>query len=165
MKEIELTQGLFAAVDDEDFTYLMQWNWFTLKPENKFYAARDERDNKTILMHRVIVNMSDDDDREVKHLDGNGLNNTRGNLLILTHAQIRQNADKRSDNTSGYKGVFWRKDNNKWMAQIGYENKNIYLGMFVDKIEAARAYDAAAKKCFGEFAKLNFPIADHDDNP
>lgn len=156
-KQIELTKNKFAIVDDEDFIYLMQWNWFTIKPENRFYAVCDERGNKTILMHRAIMKMSDDDDREVKHLDGNGLNNTRENLLILTHAQSRQGIEKRSDNTSGYKGVFWRKDNNKWMAAIGYENRDIYLGMFVDKIEAARAYDVAAKKYFGEFANLNFP--------
>ena len=55
-----------------------------------------------------------------------------------------------------YKGVSWRKDRNRWLVRIMFRGKRIYLGCFKDEIEAARIYDQAAKKYFGEFARCNF---------
>lgn len=157
-KQISLTQGLFATVDDTDFEFLNQWKWCAhTKDGKKFYAVRSGLRlpfQKTIYMHRVIMNTPDDMD--VDHRDGNGLNNTRGNLRNCTNTQNQRNREKLSNNTSGYKGVTWNKEREKWVAQIKVNGKLIRLGRFSKIEDAAHAYDQAAKKYFGEFARTNF---------
>ncbi len=91
------------------------------------------------------------------HIDGNGLNNRRSNLRPASNSQQVANQGVRSDNTSGYKGVTWREDRGKWEAKIQSGGKRRCLGLFDDKIEAAKVYDHAALEAFGEFAVLNFP--------
>jgi hypothetical protein len=155
MKEIQLTQGQVAKVDDGDYEYLNQWNWYY----HKGYAVRvDKRilgKQKTIKMHGVI--MDTPTDLETDHINHDRLDNRRDNLRVVTHAQNQMNKKKQIDNTSGYKGVSWHKQKNKWIAKIQVVNRQKHLGCFTDMIEAAKAYDAAAIKYFGEFAVLNFP--------
>jgi hypothetical protein len=156
-KEIELTQGKVAIVDDEDYEWLNQWHWYAAKYGKTFYAARNEGTfplKKTIYMHCVIMNTPAG--MRIDHKDLNGLNNTRNNLRNSTHAQNKQNAGKYSNNTSGYKGVSWHKRIEKYTAQIVVNGKRINLGYFYDLKDAALAYDEAAKKYHGPFAKLNF---------
>lgn len=93
---------------------------------------------------------------EVDHIDGNKLNNTRGNLRIASNAENKMNRDKQSNNTSGYKGVSFHKKYKKWRAIIGIQGKSIHLGYFSDAVEAAKAYDDSARKYHGEFARTNF---------
>lgn len=148
-KQIELTQGQVAIVDDEDFEFLNQWKWFAQKDKNTFYAVRGF--GKRIRMHRVIMNTPND--MQVDHIDGNGLNNTRANLRNCTVAENTRNRKKPSTNTSGYMGVF--PSAKKWRAEITH-GKKIHLGYFDNPVDAAHAYDQAAKEYFGEFAKTNF---------
>jgi hypothetical protein len=155
MKLIKLTRGLFAQVDDEDYDRINQFRWYakTFKTAHSYYAARNERDGKrqnTILLHRFIINAPKG--MQVDHRDHNGLNCQRRNIRICT---LRQNSmNQRCHSKSGYKGVYV---NNKGIiGQISVNGKQIHLGLFKTFIEAAHAYDDAAKIYFGEFAYLNF---------
>jgi hypothetical protein len=152
MKEIELTQGYVAIVDDEDYEYLSQWKWFASRnATGRYYAVRNEGKNQ-IRMHREILKAPKG--MEVDHINTNTLFNVKKNLRICTRAENAKNLSKPKNNTSGYKGV--SRDRRKWKAYIGLNNKKIHIGMFSSPKEAARAYDEKAKELFGKFAKLNF---------
>lgn len=146
-KQIPLSRGMSALVDDEDFERLSKHKWWALDGRGRFYAARGGGVGKTILMHREVCPTT----QEVDHADGDSLNNTRANLRPCTHSQ--NCANRRRKNLSGFKGVTRRKSG-KFLAQIA-DPKNRHLGLFVTAVEAARVYDAAAKQAFGEFAVLN----------
>ena len=93
----------------------------------------------------------------IDHINHNGLDNRRENLRICTNAENQRNRGKQKNNTSGYKGVDWRKDHKKWRARINKDNKTIHIGYYNIIEEAARAYDAKAKELHGKYAQLNFP--------
>lgn len=150
-KQIPLTMGEFAIVDDEDYEYLSQWKWW----RNRGYAIRSfmvKGKRHIILMHRVI--MQAPLNKLVDHIDGNILNNQKHNLRICTHSENMRNQHSVSG-TSKYKGVYWSKDKNKWAAQIRSSNKKKFLGYFSNEKDAALAYNKAAVELHGEFAKLN----------
>lgn len=160
MRTIPFTQGQVALVDDGDFENLNKFKWCAHKKPG-FIAVRNcrcpfekppRRQYMIYMSHQI---MSCPRDKEVDHKDHNTLNNQRFNLRICTHVQNQGNRSKNKNNTSGYKGVY--KDCKKWAVRIAFNKRRIYLGPFDSKIEAARAYDRTAKKCFGEFAYLNFP--------
>lgn len=159
MKEIQLTQGKVALVDDEDFEYLNQWKWHVRDNRNTFYAQRNEYDENgkhlIIHMHRVILNLTD---RHIfgDHIDFNGLNNQRYNLRIATRRQNNTNKKSSKNSTSSFLGVSYHKSRNNWRATIFKDYKQIHLGSFKTEIEAAKAYDKHALEIHGEFANLNF---------
>ena len=97
----------------------------------------------------------------VDHINNDGMDNRSANLRAATKAQNSRNRKKflKSDGSkqSKYKGVSWHKKTHKWEASITFERKSIYLGIFKNEIDAAKAYDEAAKKYHGQFACLNFP--------
>jgi len=151
MKQIQLTQGKVALVDDEDYEYLNQWKWhYSLG-----YAVRTFSDKKTIWMHRLILNTPDN--LQTDHINGNGLDNQKKNLRACNHSENQRNKKRRADNTSGYIGVSWRKQNRKWEAYIRVLGVRKHINYFLVKEDAARAYDESARKHFGIFARLNFP--------
>ena len=160
MKEIQLTQGKVALVDDDMYEYLNQWKWYayTSKKSKTFYAARNSLKingvRKRIKMH-IFIYDKNNPNILVDHINNNGLDNRKCNLRICTHKQNQQNKLIFKSNTSGYKGVFWHKLANKWASRIGLNRKMIYLGVYINKVEAAKAYNIAAIKFYGEFAKLN----------
>lgn len=158
MKEIQLTKGKVALVDDEDFEYLNQWKWQACqKRNNKYYVGRTDYKVKgkknRIWMHRLI--MKPFENFIIDHIDGNGLNNQKNNLRICTHSQNLMNRCKNINNTSGYKGVVYNKLDKKYRAKIYFNSKCISLGRYINPIDAARAYNQAAQKYHGEYAQLN----------
>ena len=157
MKEIQLTKGKVALVDDEDFEYLNQFKWYVNNFHGKFYAVRSFMITKykqsIVLMHRDIMNPKKG--FVIDHIDGNTLNNIRLNLRICTHGENLRNQKLSIANKSGYKGVYFNKERNKWCALIQVYTIKYHLGCFINVIDAARAYNAAAIKYHGEFAKLN----------
>lgn len=161
MKEIQLTQGYVALVDDEDEERISQHKWRMTRNGRKNYAIRNVTDaatgkQGTVYMHRIL--MDTQPEQEVDHADHDGLNNRRENLRLCTKAENQYNRRKRSDETSSrFKGVSWDKARAKWQAGIKVDRHNLYLGRFADEVEAARAYDAEARSRFGDFASLNLP--------
>jgi len=160
MKKILLTQGKIALVDDEDYEWLNQYRWYAhKKTKHSFSAGRniplDNRKQRSQKMHRLILGLERGDKRECDHIDGNSLNNQRNNLRICSRHQNNCNRKSYSNSTSTYKGVSWNRLLKKWRADIQVNNKHILLGSFAFEKEAAQAYNRAAKKYFGEFARLN----------
>ena len=143
MKQIPLTQGKIALVDDEDYSDLMRFKWFAFKKGNSFYVRRNspmvQGRQSAILMHRVIINPSDD--LEIDHINGDGLDNRKENLRIVTH---RQNCQNRHEvKTSRYPGVHWNKMKKKWHSLIQVNGIRKHLGYFKDELDAATTYRVA----------------------
>ncbi|ARO21566.1 hypothetical protein B2J90_29600 (plasmid) [Bacillus tropicus] len=156
MKEIRLTKGKIALVDDEDYETLMQTSWCYQSPG---YAAR-RRNKRNELMHRVIMKAKKGE--QVDHIDMNRLNNQKENLRIVNNSQNGMNKLVQNNSTSGYKGVSWRKERKKWEAYVNKDNKRYRLGYFESKNEAAEAYNKKAIELHGKYATLN-EIVEEDD--
>jgi hypothetical protein len=157
-RRIPLTQGKYAIVDPEDFERLNKHKWHATRGNNTFYAARTIRVGKkriSLKMHREVIHPPDH--LFVDHINRNGLDNRKANLRSATHLQNSWNARmSRRSAYSKYKGVTFRRGPRKWIAMISVAGERIFLGSFKDEIQAAKAYDKAAKKYHGEFAVLNF---------
>ena len=138
-----------ALVSDEDFGKVNQHNWCVSNQGCNLYAVgKIKREN--IPMHIFITGFEQTD-----HIDSNGLNNQRSNLREATQKQNCMNRTKRANCSSKYKGVYWRKDRERWLAYIKFDKRHSHLGLFKSEINAAQAYNFAAEKYFGEFAKFN----------
>lgn len=149
MKEITLTQGKVALVDDDDYERISKYNWSF----SNGYARRNQYVpiQKTILLHRFI--MGEPIGYEVDHINGDGLDNRKENLRVCTHKENTRNRKIQKNNTSGFTGVVWDKPRNKWRAHIKYLGKLIFIGHFIDKNEASTAYEKRAKELFGDFLR------------
>ena len=156
MKEIQLTQGKVALVDDEDYEYLNQFKWHVNKYGNIFYAYRNIKKlngkQSSFSMHRTIMNANKG--CIIDHINQDTLDNRKINLRICTQSQNQMNRNKTIKNKTGYKGVI-QKSNNKFGVQITLNKKIIHIGYYIDPKDAARAYNEAAIKYHGEFANLN----------
>lgn len=151
MKEIKLTQGYVALVDDEDFDNVNQFEWHVSKCETKFYARRSLGKRKYQFLHQFIMGS-----KWIDHIDDIGLNCQKHNLRKCTNSQNQMNSRPRKNTASKYKGVSKCSEANRWQSQIKLSGKIFYLGIFKDEIDAAKAYDTKAIELFGEFAYLNF---------
>ena len=158
-RKIRLTEGKFTLVDQNDFYWLNNFDWFTKKNGKSFYAVRMDNESakwgKTVTIHRQIMGFPEG--LVVDHRNLFGLDNRRDNLRTATRSQ--NNCNKIQDKigcTSKYRGVHWVQIDKRWRAHIQFQGKYISLGYFKNEIDAARAYDRAAIKHHGEFARLNF---------
>jgi hypothetical protein len=111
MKRINLTQGQFTWVDNEDYEYLMQWKWCAQSNHRgKFYVRRsclvsEDTGKASISMHRAIMNRQGFDPKIIDHIDRNPLNNRRNNLREVDYSMNSHNREKASNKTSKYVGV------------------------------------------------------------
>jgi HNH endonuclease/AP2 domain len=160
MIEIPLTQGKVTLVDDIDYERLMKWTWHAARVRHSdvFYAKTtvglaSKGGQVTLRMHRVILNAPIG--IEVDHRDRNPLNNQRSNLRLASTIEQARNRRRRTDNMSGFKGVHWYRHRSKWRSTIRIGGKLVLLGDFSTPIEAARAYNEAAREHFGDFCCLN----------
>lgn len=166
MMPVLLTQGLVAIVDDADFDSVSAHVWRALKCNKRFYAGT-AINGRIVMLHRFLLCAQPG--QMVDHANGASLDNRRANLRFATYTQNNQNVPKitghaRGEITSSYKGVaVTRPNSGKWRVRISVEKKTVHLGVFCSEIEAARAYDTAAKQFFGPFARLNFP--EHSFSP
>lgn len=151
MKKIPLTQGKYAIVDDSDFAELSKFKWYF----RNGYAVRTMQKGgkkKTVRMHRIIVKTPIGMDTD--HINRDKLDNRRNNLRICSRAENVANSF-RSDNTSGFRGIWFNKRLKKWQAGLNKSGKHIYVGIFKNINEAVSAYNKVAVKYFGEFIKPN----------
>ena len=153
-KEISLTQGKVALVSDQDYAELSRYKWYAQRAKYTWYARRKVqigyKKQATIVMHRQILGV--DGPTEIDHIDHDGLNNTRENLRLCTRSENQQN---RRVLPGKSKGVTWHRREKKWYVHIGLDGKRKHVGRFDSLDEATAAYDAAAKKYYGEFAQPN----------
>lgn len=157
-REMPLTQGYVAIVDDADWELACKHFWQIRKSGHLRYAQTviySAGTQRVIKMHRVIMGAGAG--QIVDHIDGNGLNNTRANLRFVTPSESMMNTRKRQNCTSQFKGVYWSTERQCWRVEMHKNYKKITLGSFANELDAARAYDTAARKHFGEYAHLNFP--------
>jgi hypothetical protein len=159
LRKIKLTRDRWALVDDEDYARISRHKWYCT---NNGYAARGATRNGKhviILMHRQIMRalpwMEVDHRNTVRTLD-----NRKSNLRLCRKHQNYCNRGKyKSGVTSKFKGVCWSKVAGKWSAQITVNYKKKHLGYFDDPYQAAEAYDQAALRHHGEFARTNRMLA------
>lgn len=148
---VELTQGKVVILDAQDWALVSDVKWRAHRGRTTWYA-RSRRNGRQVWMHRLILAAPKGFD--VDHIDGNGLNNRRENLRLASVSENRRNVHV-AVAKSGFKGVSPGRSGRKWRAQIQVDKKKIHLGTFSTKEEACAAYDRAALKYFGEFARTN----------
>lgn len=139
-KEIELTQGQVAIVDDNDYKWLSQWKWSAHRERGNYYAERNSTTyngkRHSIKMHREILGLEYKDGKYSDHINRVTLDNQRSNLRVVSNAVNTRNHGEYSNNKSGHNGVIWDKAHNKWQSYIGTDYKLIYLGLY-DNIDNA----------------------------
>jgi hypothetical protein len=159
VKELPLTQGYVAIVDDEDYEDVSRYKWCANRhPQQPGYvrAQRCFRSNgrKTVVrLHRYILNAQPG--QEVDHIDRNPLNCQRSNLRFVTRRENMVNQGMRRTNTTGFRGI--QRRGNRWRANIKSQDRSRFLGSFDTPEEAALAYDLAAIEVHGPYCCLNFP--------
>lgn len=150
---IELTRGKIAIVDNDDYIYLSSKSWYA---DVAGYALRTEKINgkkQAVWMHRLIMDCPKN--KFIDHVNGDRLDNRKVNLRVCEHRQNLANTKIRKDNVTGFKGVSVTKRSTSFEAKIQHQGKNIYIGRFKDKLDAAKAYNQKAQELFGVFANLN----------
>lgn len=159
MKEIPLTQGKVALVDDEDFELVNQYRWYALRNHRTFYAVKQMRQvdgrRGLLWMHRLILGLTDSR-QQADHINHNGLDNRRVNLRVVSQSENAQNRRMALANKSGFKGVALDSRTQRYRVQIRINRKPTTIGYFATAEEAARVYDAKARELYGEFACVNF---------
>lgn len=151
---ITMKNGINTVIDAGDAERVFSGNrWCASWSGRDWYFVRGGHGMPRQYLHRVIIGV-EDKAFAVDHRDGDTTNNRRDNLRVCTQQQNTFNSKSRKS-ASGYKGVVWTPHCKKWSARITKDGKDIYLGLLLEIKDAALAYNVAAVKYFGEFARLN----------
>lgn len=151
--KIHTSNGQIILVDDDDYDRLIKINWSAEKQKTgNYYGINRKRKTGRLYIHRMIMNLTDKN-LYVDHIDGNGLNNKKENLRIVTCLQNSWNKKSKYNSSSKFLGVC--KCGKKWMATIKYKDEKKVIGTYNCEKEAALNYNIWAAKYFGEYAKLN----------
>lgn len=153
---VTLTRGYEAIIDAADIPLVEGWNWTAFVTTWTVYAMRWQPSGSkqsSLKLHRVIM----DAPRGVKvdHINSNGLDNRRANLRLATDSENARNSRRRSDNTSGFKGVTRCKESRRWIAQISDRGGSRHIGRFDTPEAAHAAYLEAAARIYGDFARAS----------
>jgi hypothetical protein len=167
MKEIQLSQGKVALVDDEDFESLNAFKWSALRCKDTFYAVRyvGTTDGRRVgeLMHRVVLSRKIGRPlakcEEADHEHGDGFDNRRENLRLATHAQNMRNCRRHSENPSSrFLGVWLEASTRKWRAGIRILGKSIHIGIYATEMAAALGRESYIVAHPELMARSNFPV-------
>jgi hypothetical protein len=158
---IHLTHGKTTEIDDSDAALLPETKWQAVERKGLWYAVTrwKRADGKWTMIYLHVLILGKRPGSFIDHRNGNGLDNRRENLRHVTHCQNLANSPSRPDSSSRYKGVTFDKKTGRWQAQIAVENKRRWLGRYDTELEAAMAYDLAAREFQGEYARPNIPQA------
>lgn len=144
--------GLVALVSDEDYDMVSRHRWHIAGEYVATNLPRNGGPSRKLYLHTLIAGI-----KMVDHANGSKLDCQRHNLRPVTNALNMANSAKRLIATSRFKGVYWQRSRSVWAARIKIDGRHHWLGRFADEADAARAYDAAARSAWGEFARLNLP--------
>lgn len=160
-KDIILQNGMIALVDEDDFERVSNECIWSVKESCSRNAIKvyNGSSEETTYLSRFILDLKED--KKIFHKDGNKLNFTKSNLLVVDQGSITRKRKGNRNSSSKYKGVSWSKKRNIWIAQIGTNNTTIKLGEFQSEENAALAYNEAAKEIFGELSYQNIINADN----
>lgn len=159
VKEIPLTRGLVALVDDADYLAVMKAGpWRAVARGRALYAVAAKRSGQ--YMHRFILGLTKGDGKQGDHRDNDGLNNQRQNLRFATQREQGANQRKRLAHaghapSSTYRGVYRCSHWDGWVAQVRLASGRRRTRTAKTEIAAAKFYNAMATEVHGEFAKLN----------
>lgn len=144
--------GHVVMVSPEDAWLLENYAWCKASRYGTSYAqSRLAIQAGISLLHKAIM-----PGVVVDHVNGFGTDNRRENIRPATYSQNNANRRKKCKTSSLFKGVTWKRDKKKWKAYVGFKGRQRHIGYFANEAEAARAYDMAAIKAFGEYARPNF---------
>ncbi|MAS36289.1 MAG: hypothetical protein CL610_19955 [Anaerolineaceae bacterium] len=160
MKQIPLTKGQVALVDDADYLWLSGYRWcFSSDGYAVNYYWDETGTKRKRSMHRLlmaeILEHRVPRDLQVDHINHQRIDNRRENLRLATRSQNQAYKGLQVNNTSGYKGVV--PNRRKYEVRIRYQGKRFYLGLYTDPVKAALVYDGAARLLYADFAGVNFP--------
>lgn len=157
LKIVSPKYGEFIVLyDDEDHGKILKHTWGISKYGNNFYAKTmigEKNKQKILYLHRFILNAKYGD--IIDHKDNNTLNNKKSNIRFCSHQNNMMNRKPEKNSSSKFKGIYYNKNSNLWHSQIYKNFKKIHLGYFENEIDAALAYNGAAKYLFGKYAYLN----------
>ena len=155
MKSIPLTKGYKVLVDDSDYEYLMTFKWSASESNGGGHVCAKTGGGKhRQVMHRLLMEAGPG--QVVDHINGNPLDNRRGNLRLVTKRWMNNaNTGKVREGSSIYKGVTYHKASERWSAHIARENTSYHLGLFDTERDAAIAYNVASRFLHGEWGRLN----------